>query len=409
MKVNKYFLVFLIYFFFNSVGLPHGLLYTTLLAPVFIYWLYKKNNKRVVFNFLLFSTPIVLIHSIQGMNMQSFLKSFFLLFTTYVFTYAFYVFLNRTKNLGPYFKRLLIFNSIATGIAIIFYFTPWIEVFWTIRNLTLSILDFPRMQLLTYEPSYYSTLFIPIVIFYIFKLLIEKHSIKSAISYLVLLFVPLILSFSLGVIATLVITIGLSVFFFRRQFFKKKTLFYSISSVSIAGVGILLLLLVFYPDNPLFSRISDIFLGEDLSAKGRTTDAFKMATLIAKTKSLFFGVGIGQIKIMGDEVVRNYYNYNVVEIPIIRIPSSVGETIGTFGFLGLAVRLILEWYLFFKTKVFNNYYRTAIFIYIFIYQFTGSFLTNIAEYVLWVIAFTPAFHQFQLNRPSKQASHSAKM
>ena len=102
---------------------------------------------------------------------------------------------------------------------------------------------------------------------------------------------------------------------------------------------------------------------------------------------------------MGDEMVRTYYNYQVDDIPIIRIPTAVGETIGTFGYIGLAVRLFLQFYLFKKTKTFSNYYRTVIFIYIFIYQFTGSYLTNIAEYVLWIIAFTPSFHQFDTHKP----------
>jgi hypothetical protein len=34
----------------------------------------------------------------------------------------------------------------------------------------------------------------------------------------------------------------------------------------------------------------------------------------------------------------------------------------------------------------------------FIYQFTGSFMTNIAEYVIWVLAYTPAFREFDKNK-----------
>ncbi|MGZ5135232.1 MAG: hypothetical protein ACXWCG_08785, partial [Flavitalea sp.] len=44
---------------------------------------------------------------------------------------------------------------------------------------------------------------------------------------------------------------------------------------------------------------------------------------------------------------------------------------------------------FFKTKVWSNYYRLSLFLFIFIYQFTGSYLTNIAEYVIWILAFHP--------------------
>lgn len=59
--------------------------------------------------------------------------------------------------------------------------------------------------------------------------------------------------------------------------------------------------------------------------------------------------------------------------------------------------LVFEWYLFFKTAVYKNYYRLALFIFVFIYQFTGSYITNIVEYVIWILAFSNAFPQFNIN------------
>jgi hypothetical protein len=44
--------------------------------------------------------------------------------------------------------------------------------------------------------------------------------------------------------------------------------------------------------------------------------------------------------------------------------------------------------------VWRNYYRLLLFTFIFIYQFTGSFITNVAEYVIWIMAFTPVFREF---------------
>jgi hypothetical protein len=51
--------------------------------------------------------------------------------------------------------------------------------------------------------------------------------------------------------------------------------------------------------------------------------------------------------------------------------------------------------------VYNNVYRLAIFIFIFIYQFTGSFMFNIIELTCWVIAFTPSFPEFNSENVGK--------
>ena len=106
-------------------------------------------------------------------------------------------------------------------------------------------------------------------------------------------------------------------------------------------------------------------------------------------KSLYWGVGPGQLKLIGRDYIIQYYNYS--SIPgTIRIPNAVAETLNIFGLAGLVIRFLAIGYLFFKTKVWDNYYRLLLFLFIFIYQFTGSFLFNIAEYILWILAFSPA-------------------
>ena len=94
-----------------------------------------------------------------------------------------------------------------------------------------------------------------------------------------------------------------------------------------------------------------------------------------------------------NDIIINYYKYYDPH-PVVRIPNTLGETLAMFGITGLIFRFMLEMYLFFKTKVYLNAYRLAIFVFVFIYQFTGSFMFNIVELTLWAIAFTPAFHQF---------------
>lgn len=51
MRINKYYPYALIYFFVNSAGLPHGLLFTALLTPLFYVWLTIKRQKHIIFSF----------------------------------------------------------------------------------------------------------------------------------------------------------------------------------------------------------------------------------------------------------------------------------------------------------------------------------------------------------------------
>jgi hypothetical protein len=53
--------------------------------------------------------------------------------------------------------------------------------------------------------------------------------------------------------------------------------------------------------------------------------------------------------------------------------------------------------------VYNNYYRFALFVFVFIFQFTGSFITNIAELAIWILAFTNTFEEF--DRKKLKSAH----
>ncbi|MGD1843874.1 MAG: O-antigen ligase family protein [Salibacteraceae bacterium] len=408
MKVDKYLLVALIYFFFNSFALPEGFTYTFFMTPLFYWYIYKNGGRQIELKFLVFLLPFLVVHLFQGVVLVYYLKSLVLLVSGYLFGYAVYHFFKKYQRLEWLFSRLLLFNFVFVLIAIGVYFTPAKESLWTVRHLTREIQNFPRLELLTYEPSYYSSLLVPIILYFITKMLFKPYPIRVIVSYSVLLLVPLLLSFSLGVIATLAITLLLFFIFHFKRLIHKQRIFVGLSTLVVVGVIGLFALLIAYPDNPLFKRISNLFTGKDSSGQGRTTDAMMLAYLIAKEKSLWFGAGLGQIKILGETVIREYYHYAGDDIRITRIPSAVGETLGTFGLLGLVLRLGIQVYLFFKTRVFRNDYRTLIFIYIFLYQLTGSFLTNMAEYVLWIIAFTPCCIYFDREAIELERSETQK-
>jgi hypothetical protein len=132
-----------------------------------------------------------------------------------------------------------------------------------------------------------------------------------------------------------------------------------------------------------------VFAGQDTSFRGRTTDSFFIAWQIALKKSVLFGCGPGQIKVLGVDILKHFYRSNNYTSANTIIPNVLAETLAIYGLTGLFLRLGTEIYLFFRTRVYSNYYRLALFLFIFIYQFTGSYVTNIAEYIIWILAFNP--------------------
>jgi hypothetical protein len=164
---------------------------------------------------------------------------------------------------------------------------------------------------------------------------------------------------------------------------------------AIISASVLVIVLLIFPGNSIFLRFENILSGHDTSGKGRTSDAFILAGQILEKKSLAWGVGPGQIKILGGDIVRSYYLYDL-DYTDIAIPNAAAETLAIFGWVGFCVRIFIELSLFFYTKIWKNYYRLLLFLFIFLYQFTGSFITNIAEYVIWILAFTNAFPQFDV-------------
>jgi hypothetical protein len=394
MKVNKYFPFALIYFFVNSLALPFGLTYTALLAPLFYIWILRIRKKEVLLPFLAVLFPFIIIHlMIVGVDTKSYFLSLLNFILVYVFCQAVYTFLIVCKEPEKIFRSILVLNFIFCLAAVPFYFTPYFEPLWIEQNIAMNVGHFRRLQLFTYEPSYYALLFTPFFFFYLLQYCFSKNSI-SANWLLLMLFLPYILSFSIGVIGAVILS-GLSVWiiYFRRLTRKKRIL----NALIYTGTGFIsamLVLILFFRQNPVFTRIRNILSGEDSSGNGRITDAFILASKLLQKKNEYWGVGIGQIKIMGEAIIRNYYLYST-EFRV-AIPNAVAETLAIFGWVGVSLRLGIEIFLFFHTRVWTNYYRLLLFLFIFIYQFTGSFITNAAEYVIWIFAFTRVFQQFDI-------------
>lgn len=387
-----------LYFFFNSVGLAGGLLYTNLLTPFLYIWLLFKKKQPVLFPLLLLLLPYDVIHIVNGVEWKSFLLSNGLFISTYIFVSCSSYFVNHYRDIESIFKRILLLNFIFTLIACVIYFTPYREVLWYINKFTHSVEGFTRLALLTFEASYYSLLFAPIAMYYLLKVFLRQHT-MPAYAILAMTLIPLLLSLSLGVIGAMFISFVVLYGLNWEKIFYKKNYFYALVFVLAAtclGVG---LLWIFAPENALFVRIGNVFSGIDTSTRGRTSDSFLMAWKVAGERSYLFGSGLGQVKVLAYDIVKKYFSY-WGELEVVRIPNTVAETLAIFGVTGLLIRFLIIFYLFFKTRVLSNYYRTLLFVFVFTYQFTGSYITNIVEYMVWVLAFSDSFRQFDIRNVS---------
>jgi hypothetical protein len=396
MRINRYLPFAYLYFFVNSLALPFGLTYTALLAPFFYTWILITRKKEILLPFIICLLPFIIVHfSMVGVEAGSYLRSSINLLLACIFSQAVYTFFKQCTDPEKVLQSILVVNFILCVIAIPFYFTPWQDWLWMATGLSAGLEEFRRLKLFTYEPSYYALIFTPVFIFFLLQYLLKQNTIPAR-RLLPMLFLPLILSFSIGVLASILISLFITWITWFGKLTKKRRIFNTILTAGSISMAALFFLLSFFRNNVFFLRLTNIYEGEDTSGKGRTFDAFVLASRILEKGNEYWGVGLGQVKIAGEVIVRDYYMYYMDFT--VAIPNAVAETMVIFGWIGLALRFGMELFLFFYTRVWTNYYRLTLFCFVFIYQFTGSFITNIAEYVIWILAFTNVFVQFDCRK-----------
>ncbi|HXD78155.1 MAG TPA: hypothetical protein VN616_10135 [Puia sp.] len=387
LSFNKYLPVVLLYFFFNGFLLPIGLLYTTLLTPLFLIWLARFPSFRYLWLFPAFFIPFLIAHVAGGADPDSYTRSSLLLFTVFVFAVTVYQFLLDCKSLRTLFRTLLLLNAGFVLFALLTYpIAPLRHLFWYDNQITPGAYAV-RLKLLTYEPSYYATLMVPFALYYYLKMTVLRLP-EPGVTFLFVT-IPFLLSLSFGGILGLALALIFTLLAGYPYFFSRTVSLYLLLT-GAALVAAVAVFFVVFPHNFIVIRFSNILSGHDTSFKGRTYDAFFLGWHIAGMKSYLFGCGPGQFRQLGLELFRQYYTLPNATPDQVAIPNSLGDTLAAFGLLGVGLRLFIEVFFFFRTKVWRNYYRLSLFLFIFIYQFTGSFLTNIAEYVIWIMAFHPA-------------------
>lgn len=384
-KTNAAFiLVSIVYLFFNSFLLPDGLLYTTLLTPFFFLNLLKKGGMKLYFIFFLITVVFAIFQLPDVAFIKDYIISFVVLQCAAIFTLNAFYYLQEESRLNSVFKILATVNLFLLVLSILALLIPVVRsYFWYEMAMSEGLPLIPRLKMLTYEASYYSLIIMPVFSYYLLKKMLLNS--RSGI-LLISLCVAMLLSLSFGVLAGMLISIVLVYCFNLNELGRKINLNYIFLTGIVMAIG-LFVLYRYYPHNIFFERLRNISDGKDTSARGRTYESFDLAWGVAKMKSIWWGVGPGQLKHIGREYIIQYYTYSAIP-PVIRIPNAVAETLNIYGIAGVCIRFAIIIYLFFKTKVWQNYYRLLLFIFIFIYQFTGSFLVNIAEYILWILAFS---------------------
>lgn len=399
MNVNKYFPFAFIYFFINSLALPFGLTYTALLAPLFYIWILLVRKKEILLPFIAILIPFVIIHmAVVEVDTKSYMTSLLNLVLVYIFCQAVYTFLLVCNDVEKIFHQVLIINFVACLIAIPVYFTSHFSIFWDEQDIKEGVGKLRRLRLLTYEPSYYAFLFTPLFFFFLLQYFFKQNKIRGSL-LLLMVFLPYLLSFSIGVIGAILLALFFTWIIYFKRLTSKKRIANAIITTGVTLGSVMMILVLFFRHNPVFTRISNIFKGLDISAKGRTVDAFLLAGKMLDEKNKYCGIGLGQIKIVGDNIIGDYYLYNMDFTA--SIPNAAAEALAIFGWTGFILRILIELFFFFYTRVWTNYYRFLLFFFVFIYQFTGSFITNIAEYVIWMLAFTNVFHQFDIKEKTR--------
>jgi hypothetical protein len=391
-----YLAFFILYFFFNNLFLEQGLLYTTLLAPVFLYWLFKKKRLTEMLKWAVLLLIPIPFHLLAGVDYRSYFISTVIVASAWIFLFTALETVRATRDQHEdFFQKALVVNSVLLLIALIILPFPVVRDFmWDTTPMSRNLSAIPRLQMLAYEPSHYGLLLTPVFLFFFLKIIPGKtgHPLLLASG----IGLPLLLTFSFGIMGALflAILIASTAFFSKFNVDTKRLILYSLLFLLAVSAGFWL----FWPDNPLFIRMENIVAGADSSSKGRLVYSFMFAKDLVMEHNAWLGVGPGQIKMLAHDLIINFYKYTGEYAEIVRIPNSMGEMLATYGFYGVILKIAIEVIFFFRLKIYRNLYSLSLFIFIFIYQFTGSFVVNAAEIGAWALVFSSRIPAFEFDR-----------
>ena len=383
LRMHRYLPLAVCYFFFNHAGLPTGLFYTTIFSPFLFIWLYFQQQRWLTIKYLLVLSPFMVAHAILGIHDPvAYLRTLLHWWTAYIAVYAICWSLRKCASVGQLFDQLIVLNFCFALLALIIRPTPLCQLLWMD---TLPIRGGPsvlRLNLFTHEPSAYAELMFPLLIYAVLRLL--RNSTRRNLAYLGMIVLPVLLSQSFGGLSIGMAGIGVALLYGHRQLLRRTS-----SRILLLVLFMAIAALLFTP-NTISQRVFQVINGDDGSAQGRTTFAFIAAYAVASSKSIWWGVGLGQMKLMD----ISYLRFGLTS----GVPEAVAAIFAEFGLVAIFLILAVQGYLFFKTKVYRNTFRLAMFVVAFLQQVTGSYGTDVQEYVMWFLAFSTIFQEFNLSQ-----------
>lgn len=402
LKYQHYLAYFLVFFFVNNLFLPQGLLYTTLLTPVFIYWLYKTGKMSVMLSWGLLLLAPVPFHFLSGADPGAYIVSALLVAAAWVFLFTALEAVTKIGNdPGELFRKVLLANSLlVTAALLILPFEPVRGILWDSTPMSASLPQIPRLKLLAYEPSHYALLLSPVFLWFLLKVITGRSA--HPLLTLAAIGTPLLLSLSFGVGGALLIATvtGMAIYYGKLPVRSRRSFIYGLSGLAV----LLAMTWLLWPGNPVFVRTGNIFEGTDTSAKGRLFHSFMFSWDLIRQHQGWMGVGPGQVKILAHDLIINYYQYTGKFAEVVRIPNSMAEMLAVYGLYGLLLKLFFSVFFFFRLKIYRNLFSLVLFLFIFIYQFTGSFIINAAEIGIWALVFRGRFTTFDLDRLKQQSA-----
>jgi hypothetical protein len=312
-----------------------------------------------------------------------FLGAFYFYTSVIVGIFTYYYFNTKTFSQNQIEDALLsavYVNIILTFVAIILYFTPLRDIMWH-TSTNINSLGEVRLKLLYYEPSHVSFVFV----FFSLYLLLKTVFFPSK-KYLLLLIITagsVFLGKSLGTMGTMGIAILIGGLIYAFPLVKK---YYKQITLALAIMVLIIPLLA----GSITSRLEKFLEGSDNSGNVRLFYATLSAYHMVEKHNYYFGVGFGQDKKYITEFTSQFAGYAGN-----RLPNAFASTLSTVGVFGIVLKYLFLLYFFFKTRVYSNIFRLITFFYLLIYSFTGGWMFNVYEFILWAFAFSQnAFSEF---------------
>lgn len=389
-RLNIAAIVIIIFIFFNEVGLPHGLQYTALLAP-FFFIKFGLKYKAAFKGFFLLSLFYLIAHLFNDEVVWFYYgRSYVLHCLVFIQVIAFYHIVNyKSHVLKQAFDIGVYLNLFLLIIGVIFLFAGNKGLMFEVSKVSASLGVIPRFRIFTPEPSYYSMLFAIPLFFYLSQPISRDK--KIDFGRIAIIVLSLLISFSFGTLSVIFISAFIVYFLRAKNILDLNSRFLIVLAaifVVVAFVGAFIVA----PNNPVFVRLGDIIAGNDTSGNGRIFDPWILTfRMLGKNGDYLFGIGWGQIRIIGDSIIRDFYQYTHDPATKFGLPNILTEITTMFGFAGLTLVVLFQVLMFRVTKVYRSNFRSLIFWFIFIYQFTGSYSSSVMYYCYWVLAFSPRF------------------